>query len=76
MSQQANVPQPPMTTVSTSSGNVPAQSPGGASSAADESLDDSKSLRGASPASWPHTPAQLSQGQVGKDALLDNYVNF
>ncbi|VDM25870.1 unnamed protein product [Toxocara canis] len=49
--------------VSTSSGNVPAQSPGGASSAADESLDDSKSMRGGSPASWPHTPAQLSQGQ-------------
>ncbi|KHN74502.1 hypothetical protein Tcan_09672 [Toxocara canis] len=49
--------------VSTSSGNVPAQSPGGASSAADESLDDSKSIRGGSPASWPHTPAQLSQGQ-------------
>lgn len=52
--------------VSTSSGNVSvsAPSPGGASSAADESLDDSKSIRGGSPASWPHTPAQLSQGQV------------
>lgn len=43
--------------------SVAAPSPGGASSAADESLDDSKSLRGGSPSSWPHTPAQLSQGQ-------------
>uniref|UniRef100_A0A158R5U7 ARID domain-containing protein n=1 Tax=Syphacia muris TaxID=451379 RepID=A0A158R5U7_9BILA len=40
-----------------------AMSPDTASVTADESLDDSKSLQGASPASWPHTPAQMSQGQ-------------
>ncbi|KAK6105329.1 hypothetical protein QQG55_19825 [Brugia pahangi] len=46
----------------TPSSGMPAPSPGGASSAADESLEDSKSLPGASPNPWPHTPSQMSQG--------------
>uniref|UniRef100_A0A915PJ96 ARID domain-containing protein n=1 Tax=Setaria digitata TaxID=48799 RepID=A0A915PJ96_9BILA len=46
----------------TPSAGIPAPSPGGTSSAADESLEDSKSLPGASPNPWPHTPSQMSQG--------------
>ncbi|MCP9261067.1 ARID/BRIGHT DNA binding domain protein [Dirofilaria immitis] len=46
----------------TTSSGMPAPSPGGTSSAADESLEDSKSLPGASPNPWPHTPSQMSQG--------------
>ncbi|VDP14772.1 unnamed protein product [Onchocerca flexuosa] len=46
----------------TPSSGMPAPSPGGTSSAADESLEDSKSLPGASPNPWPHTPSQMSQG--------------
>ncbi|KAL3998135.1 hypothetical protein ACH3XW_13800 [Acanthocheilonema viteae] len=46
----------------TPSSGIPAPSPGGTSSAADESLEDSKSLPGASPNPWPHTPSQMSQG--------------
>lgn len=48
----------------TPSSGMPAPSPGGTSSAADESLEDSKSLPGASPNPWPHTPSQMSQGHV------------
>lgn len=43
---------------------MPTPSPGGTSSAPDESLDDAKSLTSASPSCWPRTPSQLSQGQV------------
>lgn len=48
----------------TPSSLISAPSPSGASSAADESLEDSKSLPGASPNPWPHTPSQMSQGHV------------
>ncbi|VDN28668.1 unnamed protein product [Gongylonema pulchrum] len=41
---------------------MPTPSPGTASSAPDESVDDSRSLPGASPNPWPHTPSQMSQG--------------
>ncbi|VDN03514.1 unnamed protein product [Thelazia callipaeda] len=46
----------------TPSAGIPAPSPGGASSIADESLEDSRSLPGASPNPWPHTPSQMNQG--------------
>ncbi|VDM91705.1 unnamed protein product [Litomosoides sigmodontis] len=46
----------------TPSSGIAAPSPGGTSSAADESLEDCKSLPGASPNPWPHTPSQMSQG--------------